>query len=217
MKRRKHNRITYLLLILLLCVFFITSFGLAYAKYVKQQQLTNTLTVTADIGEVLLQEHVAVRKDDGSYELTNELLPNETVDGNAYVIMPGVDIPKDPFITINKTSDLLPVYVYIKVHSSIDNESISYEVDSHNWKFIEINTLGSHVYVYTGGTNEALAVNESISEPIYILKDNKITVDRDLLHGNKIDTQNLNFTAAIFQVASGNDATEVYKNGNRNQ
>ena len=107
--------------------------SMAYAKYIQQDQLKDTLMITADIGTIELLEHQAERNLDGSYSLNDVLLPilddpdttgvDEAVLGNTYDILPGLDIPKDPFVKIEKT-DNISVYVYVKIHDSIDNDFI---------------------------------------------------------------------------------------------
>lgn len=196
---------SYMIVFVLLCAFLATFFGLVLAKYVEKQEILGSVNVSAELGTISLYEHEAKRQADGSYAFTDKV-----VSGNEYVLMPGVDVVKDPYVIVDKNSDLLPVYVYVKVKSNLE-DSITFEVDSNNWQVItEYNTLAYDVgvYVYTGGTGEALAVTGDLDK-IYILDKNKITVGRKLLSSG-VNSDQLIFTAAMFQVSSGTDAVDVY-------
>lgn len=192
--------------------------SMAYAKYIQQDQLKDTLMITADIGTIELLEHQAERNLDGSYSLNDVLLPilddpdttgvDEAVLGNTYEILPGLDIPKDPFVKIEKT-DNISVYVYVKIHDSIDNDLIEYSINN-QWKYIAEDS-GDKVYVYTNGTDEAFAVTESIDK-IEILENNKVVINQEVRYGTKTDNLGLIFYAYMYQTASGTDALSVYNN-----
>lgn len=63
--------------------------------------VVNTFTVGNILdkdAEFKLYEHVANKQDDGTYTLGSEIAP----DGNAYTVMPGVNLPKDPTVEVTK-------------------------------------------------------------------------------------------------------------------
>lgn len=210
--------------------------GAAYAKYVTQEKLEGTVTITANLGTITLQEHLAVRQTDGSYVLTNTLLPiaddPETDDdeaklGNTYTLLPGLDVPKDPHIVItNKTP--IACYVYVEVVSKLDGSALTYEVDVYNGdaddaeynpggKWIKLSGVigknGGTVYVYTGGTSEAKAVIDDLT--VDILENNQVSVSQHLNNeGMKKTGLGLSFYASMYQTAAGKTAEEVYRHYN---
>ena len=117
------------------------------AKYMTSVPLTGTVTFNAQLADnVTLQEHKALRNTDGSY-----YLGSETTDKNSYSVMPGVDIPKDPYFTItNKSSIDAYLYVEIVYVEIVDNSpnTVTYQL-TNDWT--NLNIQDRNVYVYTGG------------------------------------------------------------------
>lgn len=186
--------------------------GGTYAKYVKDQTMGGTVTIQVSLGTIELWEHKADLNNDGTYTLdtTQEVL------NNTYVLLPGLDIPKDPFVRITDKSPI-PVYIFVEVTSALSGSALSFEVDVYdeinnrdgNW--IEVaGATPKHsgkVYVYTGGTDKALAVTGNISG-IYILKDNQVIVGQKLNSKETTDL-GLTFYASMYQVASGDSQYTV--------
>lgn len=210
--------------------------GGAYAKYVKQDTLEGTVTIKANLGTIELLEHKANRKATGDYELTDTLLPiqdnpdtdiDETDLGNAYILLPGLDIPKDPFVRItNKTP--IEVYVFVEVVTNIvtdnkdatddtdftDDHNISYSLTS-DWLKISENTadgVTTAVYVYKDVIDENFGT--SGTGTIQILENNTIYVSQKL--NVPTDGVYLNFSASMYEVASGDSALTVYQNNTQN-
>ena len=100
--------IASVLLVVLLIVGLVA--GLSSAKYKTEKRLTGDVKFTAKLADrILIQEHEAERQDDGSYKLTEEI-----VEKQSYKLMPGVDVPKDPFVTVEgKTA--IPAYLYVEI------------------------------------------------------------------------------------------------------
>ncbi len=170
------------------------------AKYATQETVGGQLTITADLGEIKVQEHKAEPQDDGSYKLNMSSL----VSSNPYNLIPGLDVPKDPHVVIDKDNNM-PVYVFIKVETDITAGSgITYQL-ADCWKPVEGTT---NIYVYSEG-NVAKPVTGD--ETIYILKtpdgsNHEIMVSQDLSISNNVS---LNFYAAMSQVTAGIDADTV--------
>ena len=101
--KKKFGMTTGLLMIVVLLVSM--AIGAAGAKYVSQEQTTGQVTITADIGTIVLQESQAVRQPSGAYTLDTA----NPVAENSYVLIPGLDIPKDPHVVITK-QDANPTY-----------------------------------------------------------------------------------------------------------
>ncbi|MBR5264576.1 MAG: hypothetical protein IKV50_07780, partial [Clostridia bacterium] len=89
------NRRIALLLAVLFCLSAVTF--VAVAKYIKDIPFIGNVTFKADLVEnFTLTESEAKRNTDGTYSLDT----TTSTDKNSYTLMPGVDVPKDPKITI---------------------------------------------------------------------------------------------------------------------
>lgn len=215
----KKRRITPLLVVLLLLLIIGTT-GTTVAKYIHSTQLSSKVTFTAKLAEkITLLEHEAKRNDDGSYELTDK-----TTDENKYSLIPGLDIPKDPYITIiGKTP--IKAYLFVEVYNALGNVFIT-PTESGEWlladcwKLVEGVTgkgKGGAVYVYTGETDEPLQLDHANcpKDSIYILKDNKIYVSQKLL-SDQLTEQHLNFYACLSEVptneGASTDLKTIYEN-----
>lgn len=169
--------------------------GFAYAKYVQTHKRDGSVTITADIGTIVLQEHEAQRKEDGSYVLTEAVLQN-----NSYILLPGLDVPKDPHLVIEKPNDL-PVYIYVEVVDGIGNDKgISYSMS--NWTKL-VGVTGPK-----GGTVYCYKDQITTSQTIYILDNNTVEVSQKL--DKSIKNLHLTFYAYMYQAAAGSDAAQVY-------
>ncbi len=195
--------------------------GAAYAKYVTKKPLGGTVTITANLGKIELKEHLAERQPDGSYELKS----GET-DKNTYILLPGLDVKKDPFVRITEKTPI-KTYIYVEVVSALDGSAVTFEVDEYDavnnkdGKWIKADgatpKYGGVVYVYTGGGPTALAVDHNTKNlsQIYILKENIVKVGQKLNSQNKTDL-GLDFYAAMYEVASGTNVANVYNNNPKN-
>ena len=205
--KKKFGMATGLLMIAVLLVSM--AIGNAYAKYVTQKTLENTLTITADIGTIKLLEHKAVRNADGSYYLTSE-----TVAANSYVLIPGLDIPKDPYITIEGKSSL-DSYLFLEVVDTLDG-GVTYAISDQGLLLEDqLGKNGGKVYVYSNNSGNADVVNESAGETftVSILEGNMITVSQHLLEYNTAEPDGLKFYACMGETAlsTTSDAAEIYR------
>ena len=212
--------------------------GNAAAKYIYRNTWTATVTFTAELADnVLLQEHVADRQDNGKYTLTTTLTPvkgAQTNGGNSYILLPGLDIPKDPFITVVDKSSIKS-YLFLEVVETLDavtetdsvtNQKTTYKPVNYaltdDWKLLT-GVTGKHsgsVYVYAPGgtvmeiTDALTATAQDLTVTIPILKDNQVTVSQYLKHYNiteNDDTDVLTFYASLNEIA-GRTPAEVYNN-----
>lgn len=190
------NRRIALLLAVLFCLSAVTF--VAVAKYIKEIPFTGNVTFQADLVETFtLTESRAEYTENGTYSL----VPNTSVAGNTYFLVPGVSIPKDPKIILDGKS-AVPAYLYVEVIDKLPAKA-EYTVAS-SWKDLGITgPEGGKVYVY----NTVLDDKTELSMPIYILEDNLITVDKELLRGS---SGTLNFHAYMAQVGSGQNATTAF-------
>jgi hypothetical protein len=229
MKKSKTRK--YILIIsvavLLLAAFAV---GLSQAKYKTEKTMTGKVKFTASLAEnLLIQEHRAARNGDGSYTLVyDDIKDNEgnvtvpaVVQAQDYKLMPGVDVPKDPFVTVTgKTS--LPGWLFVEVVPGEDFPAeVTYAVrsaddatDDEPGYWIDTGLTGENtgkIYVYykqlvTADTQTTVSGGEGEEDTIvltefYILatndKNNTLTVSQTL----KRDTNaKLDFYAYLCQV-----------------
>ena len=154
-----------------------------------------------------LVEHKVEQQADGSYQLTAE-----TTNKNSYQVMPGMELPKDPTITVNgKTA--AAAYLYVEVVDQLD-ENFTWAMDT---AWVELDGVtgaqGGKVYVYAGTTGAALILNDSnVPASIPVIEDNKITVANDAQNLSTTGV-NLKFFAYMAQavVDGSSDAAVVYE------
>lgn len=190
------------------------SAGATYAKYVKQDKLEGSVTIRASLGSIKLVEHQALRQADGSYKL----IENQETDKNTYILLPGLDIPKDPFVQVTGKTPI-DAYVFLKVVTNIqtdnkdmntdddlaDDHNVSYALTA-NWLKIEESTAGgvtTAVYIYTVDGTTPAKVDETFGTNgtgiISVLEANTIYVSQKL---NMPTGAYLDFSACMYEVAS---------------
>lgn len=149
---------------------------IAYLTH-KTEVVNNTFTIGKIIDNpenFVLKEHKATDDDkDGVY-----VLGVEEVLTNAYTVLPGVDLPKDPFVQVKEEKLQLDAYVFIEVVDKTGT-SVSFTVDTNKW--IDLDKKGPNtgkVYAY-----KDIAQADAEFGPVEILKKNsnekQITVAND--------------------------------------
>ena len=167
------------------------------AKYVTSVPLTGKVTFSADLSEyVTLTEHKATRKSDGTYKLST----TEITIQNTYVVMPGVDIPKDPFITVTNKTDI-PAYLYVEiVEENLPGDgTVTYKLTG-DWEKLSI--AGRNVYVYKG------ELTAKTTQEIPILDANTVYVSDQY---NPASSEfHLKFYGYMAQKVGADDATTTF-------
>ena len=192
----KNRRIAFLLAVLF-CLSAVTF--VAVAKYIKDVPFSGNVTFTADLAETFtLTESEATRKTDGTYSLNT----SKSVESNPYTLMPGVDVPKDPKITI-KGKTAVPAYLYVEVlESEYFPATVTYSM-AEGWEDLEITgPKGGKVYVYgtvLNGTTPDLTIR--------ILKNDTLKVSQNLLRGT---TATMTFYGYMAQQVSGRDEKATF-------
>ena len=196
MSKYQTQRKRLLIAIVMLTAILVGLCGVAYAQYRQSITISDTgsLTISADIGSIEVWEHVAQRQLDGSYVLDI----NHLTQGNSYLLMPGVDIPKDPFVKVTKNSTI-DAYVFIEVTSNLP-ETVTYTLGD-CWERVD---GYNNVYVYC---QERTPVKVAGDVTIQILEDNTLYVSQ---YYQGTGSCGLQVTAYLYQAAAGNDAAEVY-------
>ncbi len=109
-KKIKDKKYFVAALVLVLAVAVAAVASAVTAKYVGQKDVKATIGLKADLAEsITVYEHVANRQTDGSYELDSSAITEE---GQTYMLMPGVDIYKDPTVRVTGYTGL-PAYLFV--------------------------------------------------------------------------------------------------------
>jgi len=204
----KKKYISFIVAVFLLCMVQVAG-TLAYLTATSDDgPLVNTFVAAKFLldeeGTFVLAEHEAILQEDGSYVLDE----TSVVQANTYELRSGVDVPKDPYITITgKTKE--PAYLYLKVKDSL-NTNVNWNIDSTNWRYI-LSSDGWNVYVYAPDQYNAQQVTSDVSN-VNIIKNQTILVNdvEDLEIAEEGIT--LSFESCLAQVSAGTDAKEVYNN-----
>ena len=195
---------------LIVCILVVLVLALAtggvFSKY-KETVTLNSVNLEVSSGKLAsvfsLQEHKAVQKSDGTYELGTEV-----VKSNSYRVLPGVTLPKDPYFTLNKQTKI-EAYLYVEVIDNLGSKGLSYSL-TNDWKALGVKgAKGGDVYVYTGGASSAKKITKNFNQnPIKILNDDQITVTK----ANKSDLGEVtvSFYGYLAQAALDNTAQAVY-------
>lgn len=190
--------------------------GATYAYLTAQTKaVTNTFTAGGAVADndLTLKEHNVIPNTDGSYTLGNTYL--DEGEGNSYVVLPGVNLPKDPTVTVEKSTGTYYLFVTVEKGSGFMGEKapLSYKTAS-DWKSMAISgndVANKELYVYSvtsDGTTTYIqpksenAVSHAILAAISATDNNTIGVadsDAALQLGN--DGSELKFTAYACQSA----------------
>ena len=197
----------YGLALFLVSLVLITAFSSAvYAKYIKKTDFKgNTVTIQANLAEVFtLTESKANRTEMGDYVLDT----TTPVQNNQYVLMPGVDIPKDPTIKITgKTA--LPAYLYLEVVDNISDLAVTYSLADW-WQLLAGVTgpNGGKVYVYNETVDGSTANME-----VQLIKGNTVYVSQTLDHSASAKPFSIKFHAYMLQKPDDtSDAKTIFEN-----
>lgn len=186
MEKTRKTRISVLSLILLAIAVAALIIGLVAAKYVREVRMPHKITVSADLAKnIEIFEHNATRTEHGDYETdTTEVTEND------YVLMPGVDVPKDPTVRIEGYTGLA-AWLYVEIVETDLPDTVTYTA-ADGWTPLPGLTgpNGGKIY-YRELTNAQTGDLE-----FQVLKDNTVTVSEKIPRGT---TLKLDFYAYITQ------------------
>ena len=184
-------------LLLVLTLLLLTLIGYAVGKYMEDKTIDGRVVFTASLAdEVILQERTAQRQENGSYKLVSPMCG-----GNDYVLLPGLDIPKDPHIIIEgKTA--IPAFLFVEVVDNTGNDAIAWAVDTALWE--PVPDVAGNVYVY----KEVLTATPP--DPIYILAGNQVTVSQHLNCDGRTTDDALTFRVKLVQKYDGATPKQAY-------
>lgn len=173
----------------------------------KTGSVVNTFTAGGAVnqGDLELFEHVANKNNDGTYTLAEAT----TKEGNSYVVMPGVNLPKDPTVNVKAASGAYYLFVEVTKGAKVDGDTLGYTVDGSKW--INLNIEGREVYAYTAdGTNPAI-LNAPVNN-VHVLTGDTITVSGDAAKIGALTADNakLSFKAYACQAAGFENAAAAF-------
>lgn len=145
----------------------------------KSETVTNTFTY-GNIG-IELKEHEYIPVNGNGEK--NKLGEKEVIENKNYKIIPGVDLPKDPFIRF--TIDSEDCWLFVKVEGGNFIDKVEWKIADGWTELAGATTDGSKVYYMK------VAADDQIKEEnIYILKNNTIIVPETIQKEDVIETVN---------------------------
>lgn len=161
----------------------------------KSSAVVNTFTY-GDINITLQEHHL---KADGTLD------QDEEVQENAYKFIPGVNLNKDPFVTVEAGSEACWLFVKVVETDWPETEKISYSVNTANNEWNALNGVAGVYY-------REVAASDA-DQDFYVLAGNKITVANTLTKTEIeafADTAQLTFTAYAVQKEGMADAAAAW-------
>lgn len=218
----KFEKKRYLPVLLVLLLFAAGSrIGAVSAKYVTERTLQSQVTFTAKLAEkMVLEEYKVARTSEGDYEYEKSDTGNHiAVNANSYVLMPGVDVRKDPYIRItNKTP--IEAYLFLEIVGlppEGDGKGVTYQLEN-GWKIVNgtdnqpiSGKNNGRVYVYSDN-NGPVALDEEFTKEtnfknVLIIKDGKVNVSQELAKDVKLE---IKFYAVMGEVVEGKTTVDTY-------
>lgn len=173
----------------------------------------NTFVVGGAVanGDLKLFEHVANKNADGSYTLGSA-----TTTSNAYTVMPGVNLPKDP--TVEVTAANGPYYLFVEVTkgAKVDGDTLKYTVDSSKWfRLTSIKDREVYVYAADGATATILDGKLDATPVLKAISDTdsntiQVSTDNAKVAALTKDNSALTFQAYACQSAGFKTAAEAF-------
>lgn len=171
------------------------------AKYVKEIRIPCTLIIRAGLADkVAVLEHEPLRQPDGTYQLDQ----SKEVSESEFVLMPGVDAARDPFVRIERKTDI-PAFVYVEVVSTLDDKAGFTLTDA--WEKLEGVTgqNGGEVYAY----KDTVASEGEEDIELFLLEDDVVTVSHTYIAEGEAEA-NLSFYPYMAKAEEGKSAEECF-------
>jgi hypothetical protein len=119
-KNVKNKKAFVTALVFVLVIALAAAAGMVTAKYFGEKDVKGSVGLKADLAEsITVYEHVANRQTDGSYELDSSAVTEE---GQTYMLMPGVDIYKDPTVRVTGYTGV-PAYLFVVITADMGDYS----------------------------------------------------------------------------------------------
>lgn len=185
--------------------------GATYAYLTAQTPaVKNTFVAGGAVADkdLKLFEHKAVKNADGTYTLGSD-----TTASNAYTVMPGVNLPKDPTVNVKAASGEYYLFVEVAKGEKVDGDTLSYAVDSSKW--VKLAVDGREVYAYTADGKTPAILNSAL-ENVLVLKPGadgntiQVSGDNAKVAALTADNSALTFNAYACQAAGFADAAAAF-------
>lgn len=204
--------------------------GATYAYLTAQTKaVTNTFTAGGAVADkdLTLKEHVATPNTDGSYTLSDTNYVKEG-EGNSYVVLPGVNLPKDP--TVKVTAANGPYYLFVEVTKGTGFDEVTvgegdaaktgkpldYTIAA-NWDKLSLTgkdvTREVYVYYVTGTDSSKTYIQNAATNDIPVLLNDRVTVNanNDIIATLTAKSDaNLTFQAYACQAAGFNTPAAAF-------
>ncbi len=200
LRKQRNRRIA-----LTLCLMFVVAFASIGGTIAWLTANGGTVTNTFTAGDITikLNEH-------GYDPDTNKLTTAVVTENKNYKIVPGVNLPKDPFVTVEADSEAC--WLFVQITPSADwSSKMTYSVDTANVQdgaatpWTKLDSESNVYYMQVNATTADKTFN-------ILTKDtdgNSITVDDQITKGEINGTPTLSFTAYACQQA-GRTVTEAW-------
>ncbi len=178
--------------------------GATYAYLTAQTTaVTNTFTAGGAVAtsDLTLKEHSVTQNADGSYTLDKDTYVKDG-EGNSYVVLPGVNLPKDPTVTVAKSTGTYYLFVTVEKGAGFMGQDapLSYTTAS-DWKSMTISgsdVANKELYVYSVTTDGTTT---------YIQPQSNTSVSHAILAGIVDDSVN------TIKVSDGENALQLGESG----
>ena len=184
-------------LLIVLVLLTMSCIGFVFGKYITTIENNNVVTFTAELADLVeLRESQVMRNEDGTYSKTNVMITNQK---QKYVLIPGLDVPKDPHIVIQGKSEI-PAYLFIEVIDNTANEALRYQLTS-EWiacNLRPVRNKGAALYVYSNNDSTPTEIVNDY-EKIGILNNEVFYVNQGLKWGESSNA--LTFYAYLEEAA----------------
>ena len=188
----KKKSLLVVVALVLVCVMSIMG-TVAFMKH-NTGAVTNTF-IASDGGslasDLTLDESKATQAANGSYTLDT----TQRVTANTYKVMPGMEIDKDPTITIEGKTEA-PAYLFFEVVNPLDTSVYTYSFTGWTELTGVTGYMGGKVYVY-GDVNGTIITDSNVAANYKILTGDKITV-ADKVEDLKLSADDANPTTMTF-------------------
>lgn len=186
--------------------------GATYAYLTAQTEAVKNTFVVGALGDsnLTLEEHV-VSYDKATGKYTEGTAT--TSSGQSYIVQPGVNIPKDPTVTLSNLDANTGAYVFVGVKGTATT-TFSWSVDEANWQSLmngntPVEKDGYKIYVLKAGVvtdDGQWAVLKAGTDGTEITVSNNFALAED----QNADSLNIDVIAFACQSAGFNSAYEAF-------
>ncbi len=176
-----------------------------YARYAISDNSQESAIAAAAAGLTLEEIKVAVYDDTADMISADTIYTfgSKTTDGLDYIVVPGMDIPKDPRISTDGKNGT-PCYLYIEVIAEQVPETVTFSIAEEWIPLTDVpGRYGGDVYYY-----ETIIQPGEKLDRIGIIENQKVYVSQDYSAG---DPFRIAFRGYMIQAADGYTASDLFR------